>query len=201
MNFAVVVFPGSNSDYDAFHAASAVVGERASLVWHKDTSAGRRGCGDPAGRLRPRRLPAHRRDRPLLADHGQRRDLRRRGAARCSASATASRCCSRRACCRGRWSATAASSSCRASCRSRGRADRHAVHQVVRRGPGAPAADRARRGQLLRRRRPGGRPRSQSPGGLPLRRRRRARPPTTATPTARCTTSPGSATTPATSSG
>ena len=40
MNFAVVVFPGSNSDYDAFHAASAVVGEQASLVWHKDTSLG-----------------------------------------------------------------------------------------------------------------------------------------------------------------
>jgi phosphoribosylformylglycinamidine synthase len=40
MNFAVVVFPGSNSDYDAFHAASAVLGERATLVWHKDTSLG-----------------------------------------------------------------------------------------------------------------------------------------------------------------
>jgi phosphoribosylformylglycinamidine synthase len=40
MNFAVVVFPGSNSDRDAFHAASAVVGEQASLVWHKDTSLG-----------------------------------------------------------------------------------------------------------------------------------------------------------------
>ena len=40
MKFAVIVFPGSNSDYDAFHAASAVVGEQASLVWHKDTSLG-----------------------------------------------------------------------------------------------------------------------------------------------------------------
>lgn len=38
MKFAVIVFPGSNSDYDAFHAASAVVGEQASLVWHKDVS-------------------------------------------------------------------------------------------------------------------------------------------------------------------
>ena len=38
MKFAVIVFPGSNSDYDAYHAASAVVGEQASLVWHKDTS-------------------------------------------------------------------------------------------------------------------------------------------------------------------
>jgi phosphoribosylformylglycinamidine synthase I len=40
MKFAVIVFPGSNSDSDAFHAASAVVGEQASLVWHKDTSLG-----------------------------------------------------------------------------------------------------------------------------------------------------------------
>lgn len=37
MKFSVVVFPGSNSDYDAFYAASAVVGEDAALVWHKDT--------------------------------------------------------------------------------------------------------------------------------------------------------------------
>jgi len=37
VKFSVVVFPGSNSDYDAFYAASAVVGEDAALVWHKDT--------------------------------------------------------------------------------------------------------------------------------------------------------------------
>ncbi len=37
MKFSVVVFPGSNSDYDAFYAASAVLGEQAALVWHKDT--------------------------------------------------------------------------------------------------------------------------------------------------------------------
>jgi phosphoribosylformylglycinamidine synthase len=37
MKFAVVVFPGSNSDYDAFHAASRVIGEQAELVWHKDS--------------------------------------------------------------------------------------------------------------------------------------------------------------------
>lgn len=37
MKFSVVVFPGSNSDYDAFYAASAVIGEDAALVWHKDT--------------------------------------------------------------------------------------------------------------------------------------------------------------------
>ena len=36
MKFAVVVFPGSNSDGDAFYAASRVVGEQAELIWHKD---------------------------------------------------------------------------------------------------------------------------------------------------------------------
>jgi phosphoribosylformylglycinamidine synthase I len=37
VKFSVVVFPGSNSDYDAFHVASKVLGEDAELVWHKDT--------------------------------------------------------------------------------------------------------------------------------------------------------------------
>ena len=40
MKFAVVVFPGSNSDHDAYYAASQVLGEQASLVWHKDTELG-----------------------------------------------------------------------------------------------------------------------------------------------------------------
>jgi len=40
MKFAVVVFPGSNSDVDAYHAASHVMGAEASLVWHKDTDLG-----------------------------------------------------------------------------------------------------------------------------------------------------------------
>ena len=37
MKFAVVVFPGSNSDRDAWYAASQVLGQHAELVWHKDT--------------------------------------------------------------------------------------------------------------------------------------------------------------------
>ena len=40
MKFSVVVFPGSNSDHDAFYAASHVLGEQAELVWHKDTELG-----------------------------------------------------------------------------------------------------------------------------------------------------------------
>ena len=37
MKFAIVVFPGSNCDYDAFYAVTEVLGENAVLVWHKDT--------------------------------------------------------------------------------------------------------------------------------------------------------------------
>jgi phosphoribosylformylglycinamidine synthase len=38
VKFAVVVFPGSNCDYDAYHAARHVLGQQAEYVWHKDTS-------------------------------------------------------------------------------------------------------------------------------------------------------------------
>jgi phosphoribosylformylglycinamidine synthase len=37
MKFAVVVFPGSNCDHDAYHAATAVIGQDAELIWHKET--------------------------------------------------------------------------------------------------------------------------------------------------------------------
>ena len=40
MKFAVIVFPGSNCDHDAAHAATHVLGQQAELVWHKDTSLG-----------------------------------------------------------------------------------------------------------------------------------------------------------------
>jgi len=38
MKFAVVVFPGSNSDHDAYYAARHVLGQEAEFIWHKDTS-------------------------------------------------------------------------------------------------------------------------------------------------------------------
>lgn len=38
MKFAVVVFPGSNCDDDAYHAARHVLGQDAAFVWHKDTA-------------------------------------------------------------------------------------------------------------------------------------------------------------------
>ena len=37
VKFAVIVFPGSNCDEDAYHAATAVLGQKAEYVWHKDT--------------------------------------------------------------------------------------------------------------------------------------------------------------------
>jgi len=40
MKFSVVVFPGSNCDHDAYHAAKHVLGQEAEFVWHKDTSLG-----------------------------------------------------------------------------------------------------------------------------------------------------------------
>jgi phosphoribosylformylglycinamidine synthase len=40
MKFAVVVFPGSNCDHDAYHAVKHVLGADASFVWHKETSLG-----------------------------------------------------------------------------------------------------------------------------------------------------------------
>jgi phosphoribosylformylglycinamidine synthase len=36
MKFAVVVFPGSNCDEDAYHAAHDVLGQDAEYIWHKD---------------------------------------------------------------------------------------------------------------------------------------------------------------------
>ena len=37
MKFAVIVFPGSNCDHDAYHAAKDVLGQEAEYIWHKDT--------------------------------------------------------------------------------------------------------------------------------------------------------------------
>jgi phosphoribosylformylglycinamidine synthase subunit PurQ / glutaminase len=36
MKFGVITFPGSNCDYDAFHAITEVLGEEAVYLWHKD---------------------------------------------------------------------------------------------------------------------------------------------------------------------
>ena len=36
MKFGIVTFPGSNCDYDAFHAVVDALGETAEYLWHKD---------------------------------------------------------------------------------------------------------------------------------------------------------------------
>ena len=38
MKFSIVVFPGSNCDHDAYHAAKHVLGQEAEFVWHKETT-------------------------------------------------------------------------------------------------------------------------------------------------------------------
>jgi phosphoribosylformylglycinamidine synthase len=38
VKFAVITFPGSNCDQDAYHAARDVLGQDAEYIWHKDTS-------------------------------------------------------------------------------------------------------------------------------------------------------------------
>ncbi len=37
MKFGIVTFPGSNCDYDAYHAVVDQLGEQAFYLWHKDT--------------------------------------------------------------------------------------------------------------------------------------------------------------------
>jgi phosphoribosylformylglycinamidine synthase subunit PurQ / glutaminase len=36
MKFGIITFPGSNSDYDAYHAVVDGIGEEAVYLWHKD---------------------------------------------------------------------------------------------------------------------------------------------------------------------
>ena len=107
MKFAVVVFPGSNCDHDAYHAAKHVLGQQARVRLAQGDVARRRRRRDPARRVLARRLPAHRRHRAVLAGHGGGRRRSPPPAGRCSASATASRSCSSAACCPARCCATA----------------------------------------------------------------------------------------------
>ena len=40
MQFAVIVFPGSNCDHDCYHAVAHVLGQPAKFVWHKERDLG-----------------------------------------------------------------------------------------------------------------------------------------------------------------
>ena len=150
MKFAVVVFPGSNCDHDAYYAAKHVLGQDAEFVWHKETSLtgadvvilpGGFSHGDYL------RTGAIARFSPVMTPVAR---VRRARADRSSASATASRCCSRPGCCPGRCCATRSQVSLRAGLVRVEQTDTPFTRARVTR-PGAAAADRARRGQLLRR--------------------------------------------------
>ena len=73
----VVVFPGTNCEYDAVHGASRRR-RRGSLRLAPRAVARRPRRRGPPGRLRPRRLPAPGRDRPVLRGDGGRGGLRGR---------------------------------------------------------------------------------------------------------------------------
>lgn len=40
VKFGVIVFPGSNCDHDAYHAAKHVFGQEARFIWHKEEAVG-----------------------------------------------------------------------------------------------------------------------------------------------------------------
>ncbi len=40
VKFGVIVFPGSNCDHDAYHAAKHVFNQEAQFIWHKEASVG-----------------------------------------------------------------------------------------------------------------------------------------------------------------
>ena len=44
MRFGVVVFPGTWSDRDCYHAITEVLGQQASYIWHKDTDLSSYDC-------------------------------------------------------------------------------------------------------------------------------------------------------------
>ena len=97
MKFAVIVFPGSNCDHDAYHMAKHVVGQDAQFIWHKETSLdgadvvilpGGFSHGDYL------RTGAIARFSPVMAAVTEFASQ----VGRCSASVTDSRCSARRSC-------------------------------------------------------------------------------------------------------
>ena len=186
----VVVFPGTNCELDVVWAVEELGGE-AELLWHGDRTRRRRRRGRRARRVRARRLPAHRCDRPLLAGDGRGRRVRRR---RRPGRRDLQRLPGAH---RGGPAPRRAAEERRAHVRLRHRRARGREHASVlthrrraRRDPAHP--DQPLRGQLrlrLRDARPGSGPTTASSCA------------TSRTPTAASTTSPASATRPATSSG
>lgn len=44
MNFAILVFPGSNCDWDSHHAVTGILKQKARFVWHKETKLPKTDC-------------------------------------------------------------------------------------------------------------------------------------------------------------
>ena len=199
MKFAIVVFPGSNCDHDAYHAAKHVLGQDAEFVWHKDTSL--RGADVvilPGGFSHGDylRTGAIARFSPVMAAVAE---FARQGGP-VLGICNGFQILLEAGLLPGRDAAQPRPEvPLRAGRRPR-RADGHAVHAARVARPGAAAADRARRRQLLRRPRGDRRARVERPHRLPLLRRAGRRSPTPPIRTARSTTSPASATRGATSS-
>ena len=169
MKFAVVVFPGQQlRPRRVSRGDGRCSARRPSYVWHKDTDLKGADVVDPARRVRARRLPAHRRDGALLADHARGARRSPSAAARCSASATAFRSCSKRGCCRARCCATAALKFRCEHVHVRVEQTDTPFTCACRAGPGAADSDRPRRRQLLRAARRARAARSQPAGHLPL---------------------------------
>ena len=148
MKVGVVVFPGSNCDRDALHAAAAGRRRGDAAVARDAGPAGADAVILPGGFAYGDYLRAGV-DRALQPDHG--RGPRARGARRAGAraSATASRCWPRRACVPGALLRNASLRFEHRWVRLRRRAPRHAVHAGRPRRADAAHADRARGGQLL----------------------------------------------------
>ncbi len=72
MNIAVLQFPGSNCDQDAFHIFASGLRPSDPLCLAQGHGPGRRGPGRRPGRLLLWRLSALRRDRAVFARHGRR---------------------------------------------------------------------------------------------------------------------------------
>ncbi len=150
MKFAIIVFPGSNCDQDAYHAATRCrSASRPSYIWHKDTDLkgadvvilpGGFAHGDYL------RTGAMARFSPIMREVEAFADARRPGARHLQRLSDSAR--SRAAA--GRDAAQPrAEVPLRARPRPR-RADRHAVHGAVPPRPGAADSDRPRRRELLR---------------------------------------------------
>src|SRR5215471_17242775 len=107
MKFAIVVFPGSNCDQDCYHIARDLLGCEAEYVWHHDTDLkGADAVVLPGGFAYGDylRAGALARFSPVMESVARFAEQ----AAPCSGSATASRCCSRRASFRARSASTGA---------------------------------------------------------------------------------------------